>query len=360
MIDMAQGNSPPISDSLFSEASAWFARLNADDVTTNDRQCFEQWRAEDPRNAQAWEEVQALFGALQEPAGLIYSKLGMNSMSAPSPAEAKHARSGKAGRVKTRGTEENCVNSRVTNVAPIRQRHVYRPATRAVSAAVIAFLIVGSVLWSPSYFQNLRSDYYTGVGERRQVTLTDGSRVTLNTDTAVAVEIGGQNRGIALLRGEAFFDVNRNDVRPFSVTAGSGTSRVAGTSFNVELSTAATVTVASGAVDVAADSDEVQLTPAQQASYGPEGMSETRTVDLMEILAWRRGQIVVHQEPLAKVIDELNRYHSGKIFIIDPAIREHKVTGAFRVDRPGAVLAAIKEILDVQAIHLSEYLVLLH
>jgi transmembrane sensor len=72
---MASETPEPSDDVLFAEASFWFARLHADDVTPEDRRQFERWHRQSQAHAQAWREVQELFDALHAPASAIRDRL---------------------------------------------------------------------------------------------------------------------------------------------------------------------------------------------------------------------------------------------------------------------------------------------
>ncbi|MGH2708160.1 MAG: FecR family protein [Actinomycetota bacterium] len=317
-------------DRLFEQASAWFARLGADDVTERELRRFEQWLARGPAHARAWQEVQTLYAALGEPARRVSLRVPSHS-SAP---------------------------SRPPTPALRPRRRAARPW--AVAAALLLMVLVAAT-WGPEVVQDLASDYHTATGEQRRVILADGSRVHLNTNTAVALD--GPARRVTLLRGEAFFEVASRPGTSFSVDAGPVRTRVTGTAFSVMRGAAeVAVTVTEGRVEVIPDDQggaSVSVTGGQAIRFRAGRFSAVEPADPKGTLAWRDGRVVFVQEPLAKVIDEVNRYRPGRIVIFDPEIRNRPVTGVFAIDRLDLFLETLEHGLGVQVVSWTDYLVVL-
>ena len=123
------------------------------------------------------------------------------------------------------------------------------------------------------------------------------------------------------------------------------------------------MTVATGTVDVwhaAQEGNPIRVRGSQQVRYTPQGLSEVQSIDLIDALAWRRGQIIFWQRPLSDIIDEVNRYRSGRIMILNPSIRHRPVTGAFDIQRLDHVIDALRLGLDFHVTALTPYLILLH
>ena len=119
-----------------------------------------------------------------------------------------------------------------------RLGHVPDPRRRRTSPTGLAALAVAAILCAALIHQlglidRFRSDLWSGVGEIGHSVLADGSRIDLNTDTAVALRFTDTERGIELLRGEAFFDVVPDSRRPFVVRGNGLSVRAIGTRFFV-------------------------------------------------------------------------------------------------------------------------------
>ncbi|UVK82867.1 FecR family protein [Pseudomonas sichuanensis] len=306
----------PDSEQLFAEATAWYYRLQADDVTAAERQAFADWHLQGPEQAQAWAEVIALLGALQAPARRVREQ----------------------------------------------QREPWRTAPRRawpkVASAAAAVLTLGLLLSQTPWLDRWRADYATATGESRSVQLADGSRIQLNTDSALQVELAHGERRVHLLRGEAWFEVARDPDRPFVVRAGDGWVKVVGTQFSVALEGEQTrVQLAQGKVQVrAGESPGVFLAPGQAVEYAANGPGAIHPFEPGRAFAWRQRQLVFSQQPLAEVVAELNRYWPGQTLVLGDALRQRKVSGVFEIDKPQAVLRALTHTLGVHAEQYTPYL----
>jgi transmembrane sensor len=207
-----------------------------------------------------------------------------------------------------------------------------------------------------------RADFRTDTGESRIVSLEDGSRVHLAAKSAVAWNFHGVERRLTLLEGEAWFEASPNPARPFVVAAASGTVTALGTAFDIALeSETARVTVTEHRVAIASQGRSSLVAEGQQSAFGP-GVAITPpvAVDIDNATAWRRGKLIFNDQPLGEVMATLSRYHSGYFVIPARATRQLRVTGVFEASDPLGALKAIEESLDLHAIYLTDYLVILH
>ena len=114
----------------------------------------------------------------------------------------------------------------------------------------------------------LRSDFSTGTGETKSLTLADGSHVELDARSAIALRFDTGQRRVILVAGEGWFEVARDSARPFIVEAAGGTATALGTAFGVELNNAgARVSVAEHQVKVASGGENVIVAENQQTAY---------------------------------------------------------------------------------------------
>jgi transmembrane sensor len=219
---------------------------------------------------------------------------------------------------------------------PVRWR---RGGGLALAAAAVAAWLV---LWLATGLDILlRADYRTGAGETRDIALPDGSTVSLDADSAVAL---GPNRTVELLAGRAFFQVKRDPGHAFTVTAGEARVGVLGTAFDVLLTErAVTVAVQTGSVSVASGPlQSVTLNPGQRAVVErADGAITAAAVGPAGIAAWRSGKLVVEGVPVAEVIEELDRHQPGLILLRDPLLGARRITGVFDLRDPQAALRAL-------------------
>lgn len=313
--DIAMSETPD-SEQLFAEATAWYYRLQAEDVTAEERAAFAAWKASGADQAQAWDEVILLLGALQAPAEQL----------------------------------------REQQRQPWRKpaRRIWRKIGQGMAAAVLLGLLIGQT----PFIDRWRADYATATGESRSIRLDDGSQLQLNTDTAVQVQLAQGERRVRLLRGEAWFDVARDPARPFVVSAGEGWVRVVGTRFSVTNDAGQTrVKVAQGKVEVNAGfGPGVFLEPGQAVEYAAGTLAALHLFEPASAFAWRQRQLVFSQQPLAEVVAELNRYWPGQTMLLGDGLRQRKVSGVFEIDKPDAVLKALTHTLGLRAEQYTPYL----
>lgn len=195
--------------------------------------------------------------------------------------------------------------------------------------------------------------FSTRKGEIRQLALKDGSVMTLDTDSKVAVRYSGGLRHLQLLAGQAFFDVTRDPARPFVVAAGATRVTVLGTSFSVSriADRPIQVLVSEGVVEVsragAAKVSPVRLLAndkaveaardgaGAQALNGPAmTVASMPADDLHRQLAWRSGSLSFEGQTLADAVAEFNRYNDTRILVDDAALARQEVAGFYLANDP--------------------------
>lgn len=213
----------------------------------------------------------------------------------------------------------------------------------AAAAAVLLLLIAGGLILTGTPRRDItpQSMLASRIGEIRTITLEDGSRVTLDTNSAVEVRFDGEQRRVQLERGRARFEIAHDARRPFVVAAGPGEIVAHGTVFDVDLRRSGILVVLlQGSVEVrrpnagGTPAASTMLKPGQQLaiSAGPAAASpaairapETR---------WPSGMLSFEDAPLADVLASANRYSRTQIVIRDPAVGERRFTGTFKADEP--------------------------
>jgi len=221
----------------------------------------------------------------------------------------------------------------------------------------------------------LPGSYETARGEQRVVTLADGSVVALNTDTRLTVEFTDEARSIVLKRGEALFQVTHDAARPFTVHAGAGYARAAGTRFNVLAQEGnVTVSVLEGRVEVTVPEAASRDLPASHArehsallqagestAYGESGRllePEPTRASAERIVAWREGKLRFDSWSLERAVREYNRYAEKPIRIEMPELDVVKLSGVFRIGDSAGFVAALGELVGARVVDQGDVLVL--
>lgn len=221
------------------------------------------------------------------------------------------------------------------------------------SSALVLLLGVGLTLWwvNPVLSQG---EYVTGLGEHREVYLSDGSRVQLNTNTHLDFVRRLRSREVQLVQGEALFEVTHQANIPFEVTSLDTRVRVLGTVFNVrQWQEGNQVTVLEGRVQVTPDheADSLQITRGQQlrTRHGlfVDGI---RDVDATQAVSWRDGRLVFSGETLAEAVAELQRYRNGRIRIHDSKLGALRISGSFSLAKPDELLHLLPELFALNLV----------
>jgi len=194
----------------------------------------------------------------------------------------------------------------------------------------------------PSLSLLLRADHRTASGATEDIVLADGSRVALGGDSALAEHFSDRGRAVALLRGEAFFDVAHDGRRPFTVAADDITVTVTGTAFDVSMTPASLiVAVERGSVTVereAGDPVAVALAPGDWLSIDRRsGAHAVSKVSLAEVGTWRQGRLAVRAARLGDEVDAIDRQYSGMI-VMRGEIDARRVTGVYDLADPDRAL----------------------
>jgi transmembrane sensor len=296
------------------DAHNWVRRLTSGEATVADGEALKRWCNLSPKHAAAFASASQLWLAL--------GPAGQSLLEGERVAVAQHF-----GRPQ------------------FSRRALFAGAVAASGAALLVFRPPLG-LW-PS-LSELRADYRTGVGEQRQLVATDGISIKMNTRTSLSF-VDKAKREVELISGEASFTTPAGAASPVAVVAAGGRVAALKGRFNVRLRGAgACVTCLSDQVQVDYRGRSVTLWPRQQVSYGGDTLGAVVTVDPTAVLAWQQGLMIFSMTPLSDVIQELNRYRTGYIVLLNASLAQSPVNGRFRIDRPDEALMQIEQAFGVR------------
>ena len=184
--------------------------------------------------------------------------------------------------------------------------------------------------------------------------MNDGSRVYLNSSSTLSYPATfPSDKREVFLEGEAFFEVIRNENRPFLIRSGNITTRVLGTSFNVNAFDAnnISVSVANGKVQVDVDdasgtasspSKSVVLLPDQQAIYHKQNGLTIASIDVERFIAWKNNTLHFEDASLQEVAAVLERWYNVTIEFDDPRIEKCRINGQYKNQTLNSVLKSIQ------------------
>lgn len=313
----------PLQARVLDEAAEWLMRLHDSGATDADRAACERWRQADPQHALAWERAERLLGKL----GGLPAALAMPALDRP------------------------------------RSHRAQRRATVARLAALLAVAPASWLAWQAWYAADQRgwgADLRTATGERRTEHLADGSRLLLDTASAVDIRFDGALRLLTLRQGAISIETAADTAtphRPFVVDTAHGRLRALGTRFTVRQEGGRAdggpvrLAVTEGAVEVTlrgAASPALVVQAGQQTVLRAGEVTAPQPLQ-PEATAWTHGMLMADAMPLAAFCAELSRYRPG-LLQCAPEVRALRVSGSFPLgdtDRTLTMLASTYPV-DVQ------------
>jgi len=315
-------SNPPLPHSVRAEAAVWLSRLHSDARTGQTEAGFRRWLAASPVHRVAFEQITAVW--------------------------------------------ESTANLRRTPPPQVSQAREFGQALRRILAAsaatltLCALMAVGT-LYVIRLLNDSKSEIFTTVlGQRRPVTLSDGSRVDLNTDSQVKVTYGPHMRRITLEKGQARFEVVRHPSRPFVVRVSERQIVALGTAFDVRwtderlsivlIDGHVAILPAGDSYTAASSPAALTLDPGERLDFESPTFAVKSTIRLDREEAWVKGRVVFEATRLGAAIAEFNRYASRRLELVNPALADLLISGTFSVDDPNAFARAVAQMFSLQVI----------
>lgn len=297
-------------------AIAWYARLCSGQASAADQAAWSAWHAADPEHRRAWDKLERLRATL----GSVPPRLGMPVLA---------------------------------GVAAPGRRRMLRVLGLAAG--------VGGAGWlAREQGAILLAGHRTAPGQRLALRLDDGSRLVMNTRSALDVRFDAGQRLLRLYAGEILLESaamhGRRDARPLLVETAHGTVQALGTRLTVRLKDRHTVvSVFDHAVRLQpARSGETMVLQAGEAAMLTGSAIERIARPDPDAAAWLDGHLVVDDAALGEVVAELARYRPGRL-ACDPAVARLRVSGAFPLDDTDRALAALARVLPVRVAFTTRY-----
>jgi transmembrane sensor len=295
----AQPLPPEIEARLLGEAADWLVRIQSGENDAALRAEFEQWRHRSPAHGAIWQRAETVLHNFQQ----VPAAIG-------------------------RRTLAGLPNSG-------RRRALHALGLFAVGAPAAL------LLWAHPPWAAWQADLHTATGQQKTLTLADGTRLTLNTASAVDIAFNERERRVHLVKGEVLITTASDPSplpRPFIVHTAQGRLRPIGTRFSErQLPDATHLAVYEGAVEITTRGGERHTLQAGEQSTFPGGSiapaAELSTSDAL----WADGMLVARNMRLADWVAEMSRYRAG-LLRCHPAVAELRVSGAFPLNDTDASL----------------------
>jgi len=322
-------------DALAREAFEWVMRLTSGEATAADSEALSHWRHTSRAHRRAFAEANSLWDKLH-----------------PAAVESA-ARQARASATQKAGLDAS-------------RRSFGRRAFLggAITAAAAGYAVVRPPLRLWPSLAEMAADFRTGTGQQRWIALQGSVSMQLNTQTSIAVLSRPSSESavqrIELISGEAAITTGPHELEPFVVVATRGRIVATNARFNIRNDgTAVCVTCLEGSVEVEHLDQVATVAAVQQITYTADALGSAMAADSDVVTAWQRGLLVFRDDPLARVIEEVNRYRPGKIILMNEELGRRSVLATFRVDRIEEVVPRLQAVFNLRARTLPGGIVLL-
>jgi transmembrane sensor len=389
---MKKPSNPALNRQILEEASEWFVDFRVGDVDGSARERFDEWLRRSPEHIRAYMDIARTYVEL--PSITDSGKFDVAALIAFADSDGNvvplHGGTGSHAPSASRGPVAASEPKEARAARPPLWR---RPVLVAASVAIVLAL-AGGIVWRTQRYPL----YTTDIGERRSITLADGSTVDLNARSRLRIEFSGSERRVELLGGQALFQVAKDKHRPFIVASGEATVRAVGTQFDVyRKDSGTTVTVLEGRVAVYASghaesgaSAEVSTPPptqprsaaqtldsehaapsitgaapdvtplpagladpsgtgalflsaGEQVTVTPAAIVESHHADLTAATAWTQRKLIFDGARLSDVVEEFNRYNRRQLVIEGAGLADFHVSGVYSSTDPASLLRFLNE-----------------
>jgi len=329
-------------DSVQQQANDWLIKLETGGLADGEETLFVEWLEANDSHAEAFYEAEQTW----------------QMMSTAAKAELSQSQQQGA-------TVHHLDTARIKHKSQNINKQAQSPIlTRYLPLAATFILTFMAMFFQQDIWFALSADHYTATGERRDVTLSDGTVISLNTDSAIELAYTGEKRLIKLMTGEIYVDVFPDKNRPLVVQAGEMQVTALGTEFIVRKAEDENpvVTVTEHSVKV----ESLQVTALQTVlEQGQQvrlleqrdKLTKVEAIDVRLSQSWRDGKLIFKQEPLYKVVEELARYTDAKIIIRERSVKALKVTGVLNADTPLESLESLAKQLQLNFNKVTPFLI---
>jgi transmembrane sensor len=320
-----------IDEHLKREARDWVMRLSSGTVTTADAVALNRWRATSRAHRKAFAEANRLWD--------MATLTAVEAVEDGTPAV---------------WAQQDLQLRRTLH------RRAFLGGAVAASAVGAAYLAIRPPLHLWPAISEFAADVRTTIGEQRHLTV-GGAAIELNTETSMNLPpaANGVDR-VELVSGEAAITTSGTASQPVTVLAADGRSVASGAQFNVRYDgPEVRVTCLEGAVQVSCGADTVSLTKKHQISYSHGRLGDIAEIDPAVVTAWREGLLVFRNDPLTRVVDEVNRYRPGRIIVVNSELGRKLIFASFRLDRLDEVVTRVEKVFGARVRALPGGIVLL-
>lgn len=311
---------PTPSDVVLQQAAEWFALLRSGGANETDHTNWHRWLEQNTSHQEAWRYVEAIsrrFEAVQSDS---------SKQTAAKAFQIAHSKL-------------------------IKRRQVLNGIALVAGGGLLGWLGTRYEIM-PDAMLAWAADYRTDIGEVREISMTDGTRIWMNTASALNVDYQPTLRRLHLLKGEILIQTATDSVRPFVVDSEQGRMRALGTRFTVRQTADATyLNVFESAVEVhpAGIDSTLIIQAGQQVRFTKTSISEITQAQASSE-TWSRHVLLAEDMSLRDLVKEINRYHYGYISVA-PGVANLRVLGGYPLNDRDKIFAMLEEVLPIHVTH---------
>lgn len=307
---------------LFDEAAEWMLRIQAAPLTEEQQQELQCWCQQSKAHLQTWQKAEKLLRHL------------------------------------------NCIPSDYSYILEQGKKSAqYQLAGKLV--LILSLGSLGGLFWQSDLKDYATADYATRAGQQKQIQLSDGTQVTLNTQTAIDIDYAKNQRNLKLRYGEILIQTaaeKNQPYRPFIVSNQHANMQALGTVFSVKYlksqKAQSCVGVIESAVKITLKHNRHQHTvhAGEQICFDAQHFYPQQPLN-PNMYAWKNGMLMADQMPLQDLVTEINRYQHGYIQV-DASLRQMKISGSFAVNDIDTLARALELSYPIQVkSYLQHYVV---
>jgi len=305
------------------EAVNWYVLLSSEHVTDAERQAWDRWMCESDMHRQAWEDIKRKLSIFEG----IPSNLGVEVLSRP----------------------------------PSKVNRQRREAIKTLGLLAAVLLPTGYV-FKDALFGQFNYDYFTGVGERKNIALTDGTNLVLNTKTAVTIHSSRHTMMVQLHHGEVLVSTSKSHQKTQVLMIETGHGRILplGTAFNVRrFDQFSRVSLFEGLLKLAPQQsgEHAFVHPQQEIDMHSNRVVFRRRLSVLSP-SWQRGYLELDNMPLKYFAEEMQRYRYG-IIKCHRDIEQLMISGSFLVDDVDASLRSLAHTFPVRIQRYTRFLIMI-
>lgn len=295
------------------DIALWVIRLNCDDPVERlqIQQEFEQWKAQHPEHIHHFEALKNFNTEMQN----LPHQHSINAQTIQYTFDA--------------------IEKEQPNILEILSK------TTFILAGISC---LGYLFYAYFPLQYYTADYRTGIAESRNLTLPDGSSITLSAKSAIKLDYTSTERRIHLIQGDLYIDVAKDATRPLVVQTTQADFQALGTQFIVHrYPTSSTLSMLHSKVKVSAHNSSppaLQRPPSQVVAMGEQininqqGLGKVEHINPASVkIAWQQHQILANDLPLSDLLSRLNAYYDSYIIFDQDSLSEIKVTGVINTQQ---------------------------